>query len=122
MIFSDEPRFQSTLVSHPTHNGITGVTKNSTEAHVGPGAYLSNQLEEQRSGWSKPGFSQRQPMQSPNTGVARSEHYISGVLSRNGTMSTPISPARSKSPGPGYYEGPKSVFSFPTDAKVTKTH
>lgn len=118
MIFSDEPRFNSTLV--PAQGDVSGVTKSSTEAHVGPGAYLATQFEERRSGWSKPGFSKRQPMQDEGRHtISRSDHYISGVLSPNGTMSTPISPNRCRSPGPGYYEGPASVFSFPTDPKVS---
>ena len=119
MIFSDEPRFSKKLVSHPVDGSISGVTKSSTEEHVGPGSYLAQQFEERRSGWNKPSFSNRQPMQEPkNCPISRSDYYTAGVLSPNGTMAVPASPARSHSPGPGYYEGPNSVFSFPTDAHV----
>lgn len=118
MIFGDEPRFSKKLVAHPVDGSICGITKSSTEEHVGPGSYLAQQFEERRSGWRKQSFSNRQPMQEPKSPISRSDYYVSGVLSPNGTMAAPVSPARSKSPGPGYYEGPPSVFSFPTDAHV----
>ena len=87
---------------------------------MGPGSYLAEQFEERRSGWRRKSFSNRQPMEEPkNKSISRSDYYLSGVLSPNGTMATPASPARSHSPGPGYYEGPHSVFSFPTDAHVS---
>lgn len=120
MIFNDEPRFSKKLVAHPADGAICGVTKSATEEHVGPGSYLAEQFEERRSGWRRKSFSNRQPMEEPkNKSISRSDYYVSGVLSPNGTMATPASPARSHSPGPGYYEGPHSVFSFPTDAHVS---
>jgi hypothetical protein len=120
MIFGDEPRFSKKLVAHPADGSIVGVSKSSTEEHVGPGSYLAQQFEERRSGWRKPSFSNRQPMQEPkNKALSRSDYYTSGVLSPNGTMATPASPNRSHSPGPGYYEGPPTIFSFPTDPHVS---
>ena len=119
MIFNDEPRFSKSLVQNPVDTSITGVTKSSTEAHVGPGTYLAQQFEERRSGWQRQSFSKREPMTEPkNKHISRSDYYVSGVIASNGTMATPASPARSQSPGPGYYEGPSSVFSFPTDLHV----
>jgi hypothetical protein len=117
MLFNDEPRFSKTLVQ----NGATcGVTKSATEPHVGPGSYLAEQFEEKRSGWKKQSFSIREPMQKPASAkdLSRSDYYITGVLSSNGTMAAPQSPARCQSPGPGYYEGPASIFSFPTNLQV----
>lgn len=120
MIFNDEPRFSKQLVQAPSDGSIIGMTKSSTEDHVGPGTYLAQQFEERRSGWRKPSFSNRQPMEGPTSGkLTRSDYYTSGVISPNGTMATPVSPVRSHSPGPGYYEGPASVFSFPTSAQVS---
>ena len=120
MIFNDEPRFATKLVQHPTHSAITGVTKSATEAHVGPGTYLAHEFEERRRGWKKPSFSSREPMaKDPKSPLSRGDFYVSGVLAANGTMASPASPARAQSPGPGHYEGPKSVFSFPTDPQVS---
>lgn len=122
MIFGDEPRFTKKLVPHPVDGSIAGVTKAATEDHVGPGSYLAQQFEEKRSGWRKPSFSNRQPMQEPKSStISRSDYYASAVLSPNGTMAMPMSPARSRSPGPGYYEAPPSIFSFPTDPQVEFT-
>eukprot|EP00601_Ochromonadales_sp_CCMP2298_P018735 CAMPEP_0173298788 /NCGR_PEP_ID=MMETSP1143-20121109/16291_1 /TAXON_ID=483371 /ORGANISM="non described non described, Strain CCMP2298" /LENGTH=250 /DNA_ID=CAMNT_0014238951 /DNA_START=157 /DNA_END=912 /DNA_ORIENTATION=- len=114
MLFSDEPRFSSSLV--PAADGqIAGHTKSPTNPHVGPGVYLSEQFEERRSGWKKQSFTHRQPMSGPTAN--RQDYYTSSVIAKNGTMS---SPSRSKSPGPGAYDNTPSIFSFPTDPHRTK--
>lgn len=111
MIFSAEPRFSKTIVSSSPNSSIQGFSKSATEAHIGPGSYIAAGSEEIRGGWKPTSFNNRQPM-SNKSKVSRSEHYISGVMTPHGTMSVPQSPKDRNSPGPGYYEGKPSIFSF----------
>ena len=48
MIFGDEPRFSKNLKTQ-THNDIIGFGKTAeTSAHIGPGAYFTQDQENQR--------------------------------------------------------------------------
>ena len=107
MLFGDSGR--SGIAPSSRHPEVAAVRlSNSTQNHIGPGAYHTAHNENIRSGWVKRSYSTRQPMapgSSPRKG--RYANYTNGVLVGSGLAEGGRD--SNSTPGPGHYNIMKDI-------------
>ena len=93
MMFADSPRFKNNNLSSLGQDcEIMGVASpSSSSPNVGPGAYYSSKLANQRNGWTKKSYSNREPMSPRNDKVRKAESYVNGTIHKGEYMAGAIS-------------------------------
>jgi hypothetical protein len=120
MLFGDEKRFGKTLVNSSRDPQVLPIKPPSTEQHLGPGSYFTNDQEDVRNGWKKKQFSKREPMTPTRSDLSifsRQDHYTHGVMTSYGAISVPVYSPKKDSPGPGAYD--RDILKTPRGLNVS---
>ena len=107
MLFGDSGR--SGIAPSSRHPDVAAVKlSNSTQNHIGPGAYHTAHNENIRSGWVKRSYSTRQPM-APGMSRRKERYanYTNGVLVGSGLAEGGRD--SNSTPGPGHYNTVKDI-------------